>query len=444
MWSEGDGKSVIPRWEHGHTGGEEAMETGIEEIRRQSRAYPRVENLMRNMNRESLIAMHLKQPEKKAKGVDGIGKAEYSKNLEGNIANLLERMKRFSYRPLPVRRTYIPKANGKMRPLGIPSYEDRLVQGVMADILNAVYEERFLDCSYGFRAGRSAHDVVRIIQKAGFRERVNYVLEADIKGFFDNVDHDWLIRFLEHDIADKNLIRYIKRFLIAGVMEGTQLQDSDKGTPQGGLISPVLANVYLHYVLDLWFEKAVKPRLIGYSCYVRYADDFLILFENRDDAERVLEAIRVRMEKFSLELAEEKTKILPFGRLKGTRECFDFLGFTFSNSKTRTGYYRVQVSTSKKKLKAKRQAVKEWLRGRMHKPIDETMRLLNLKLQGHCNYYGVNGNLRAVCSFYVYVKRRLLVLLRHRSQKDMYAWEKLERIWKHYITPPTIKVQIWG
>ena len=420
------------------------METGIEEIRRQSRAYLRVENLMRNMNRESLVAMHLKQPAKKAKGVDGVSKAEYGENLEENIGNLLERMKRFSYRPLPVRRTYIPKANGKMRPLGIPSYEDRLVQGVMADILNAVYEERFLDCSYGFRAGRNAHDVVRAIDNAVMRNNVNYVLEADIKGFFDNVDHDWLIRFLEHDIADKNLIRYIKRFLIAGVMEGTQLQDSDKGTPQGGLISPVLANVYLHYVLDLWYEKAVKPRLIGYSCYVRYADDFLILFENRDDAERVLEAIRVRMEKFSLELAEEKTKILPFGRLKGTRESFDFLGFTFSNSKTRTGYYRVQVSTSKKKLKAKRQAVKEWLRERMHKPVDETMELLNLKLQGYCNYYGVSGNLKSIAKFYRYVLRRFMITMRRRSQKDRFPWPKLQRIWDYYITPPSIKVQIWG
>ena len=419
------------------------METGIEEIRRQSRTYARVENLMRNVNRESLIAIHLKQPAKKAKGVDGVSKAEYGKNLEENIGNLLERMKKFSYRPLPVRRTYIPKANGKMRPLGIPSYEDRLVQGVMADILNAVYEERFLDCSYGFRAGRSAHDVVRAINNAIMYRRVNYVLEADIKGFFDNVNHEWLIKFLEHDIADKNFIRYIKRFLIAGVMEGTKLQDSDKGTPQGGLISPVLANVYLHYVLDLWFEKAVKPKLRGYSCYVRYADDFLILFENRDEAERVLEAIKVRMEKFSLELAEEKTKILPFGRFKGTKESFDFLGFTFSNGKTRNGYFRLQVSTSKKKLKAKRQAVKEWLRERMHKPIDETMRLLNLKLQGHCNYYGVNGNLKAICSFYDYVKRRFLITMRRRSQKDRFAWEKLQRIWKYYITPPSVKVRIW-
>ncbi len=420
------------------------METGIEEIRRQSRAYPRVENLMRNVNRESLIAMHQKQPAKKAKGVDGVSKAEYGENLEENIGNLLKRMKRFSYRPLPVRRTYIPKANGKMRPLGIPSYEDRLVQGVMADILNAVYEGRFLDCSYGFRAGRNAHDAVRAIDNAVMRSKVNYVLEADIKGFFDNVDHDWLIRFLEHDIADKNLIRYIKRFLTAGVMEGTQLQDSDKGTPQGGLISPVLANVYLHYVLDLWFEKAVKPKLRGYSCYVRYADDFLVLFENRDEAERVLEAIRVRMEKFSLELAEEKTKILPFGRLKGTRESFDFLGFTFSNGKTRNGYYRIQVSTSKKKLKVKRQAAKEWLRVRMHKPVDETMKLLNLKLQGHCNYYGVSGNLKSIAKFYRYVLRRFMITMRRRSQKDRFPWSKLQRIWDYYITPPSIKVRIWS
>ena len=420
------------------------METGIEGIRRHTRAYPRVENLMRNVDRESLIAMHLKQPAKKAKGVDGVSKAEYGENLEENIGNLLERMKKFSYRPLPVRRTYIPKANGKMRPLGIPSYEDRLVQGVMADILNAVYEERFLDCSYGFRAGRSAHDVVRAIDNAVMHRKVNYVMEADIKGFFDNVDHSWLIKFLEHDIADKNFIRYIKRFLIAGVMEGTELQDSDKGTPQGGLISPVLANVYLHYVLDLWFEKAVKPKLKGYSCYVRYADDFLILFERRDEAERVLEVARDRMKKFSLELAEEKTKILPFGRFRGTKESFDFLGFTFSNGKTRSGYYRMQAYTSKKKLKAKRQAVKQWLRERMHKPVDETMRLLNLKLQGHCNYYGVNGNLRNITKFYGYVLRRFMVIMRRRSQKDRFPWAKLQRIWDYYITPPRIKVQIWN
>jgi len=246
-----------------------------------------------------------------------------------------------------------------MRPLGIPAYEDRLVQGVMANLLNEVYEERFLDCSHGFRPRRKAHDVVRSINQTIMIKKVNYVLEADIKSFFDNVDHGWLMKFLAHDIQDKNFLRYVKRFLIAGIMEGTEVRDSDRGTPQGGQISPVLANVYLHYVLDLWFEKAVKPKLRGEAYYVRYADDFLILFQYENEARTVMEALGNRLGKFSLEVAEEKTRILPIGRFKGTKEDFDFLGFTFYNTGTRGGKYRLGVRTSKKKLKAKKQTAKE-------------------------------------------------------------------------------------
>ena len=237
------------------------MATKAEGIREQSAKYPRVENLMHNVNEETLMSEHRKQNRKKAVGVDGVSKDRYDENAEENIRELVKRMKKFQYKPLPVKRVYIPKANGKKRPLGLPSYEDKLVQGVMADILNDVYEPRFLDCSYGFRENRNAHQVVRYINQTIMCRKVNYVLEADIKGFFDNVDHDWLMKFLEHDIADKNFLRYIKRFLIGGIMEGTELKESDRGTPQGGLISPVLANVYLHYVLDLWFEKGIKPRL---------------------------------------------------------------------------------------------------------------------------------------------------------------------------------------
>ena len=365
------------------------MATKAEGIREQSAKYPRVENLMHNVNEETLMSEHRKQNRKKAVGVDGVSKDRYDENAEENIRELVKRMKKFQYKPLPVKRVYIPKANGKKRPLGLPSYEDKLVQGVMADILNDVYEPRFLDCSYGFRENRNAHQVVRYINQTIMCRKVNYVLEADIKGFFDNVDHDWLMKFLEHDIADKNFLRYIKRFLIGGIMEGTELKESDRGTPQGGLISPVLANVYLHYVLDLWFEKGIKPRLKGEGYYVRYADDFLIMFQYENEAGKVMQALIPRLGKFGLEVAEDKTRILPIGRFKGTKEDFDFLGFTFYNTKTRTGKYRVGVRTSKKKLKAKKQAVKAWLKTRLTKPVADTMKTLAAVIRGHCNYYGV-------------------------------------------------------
>ena len=383
---------------------------------------------MHNVNEQTLMVEHKKQARKKATGIDGVDKTAYDRNAEENIRKLVTEMKKFQYRPQAVRRTYIPKANGKMRPLGIPAYEDRLVQGVMAGLLNDVYEVRFLDCSYGFRPKRSAHDVVRYINQTIMTKKVNYVLEADIKGFFDNVNHDWLMKFLAHDIQDKNFLRYIKRFLIAGIMEGTELTNSDRGTPQGGLISPVLANVYLHYVLDLWFDKAVKPKLQGEAYYVRYADDFLILFQYENEAKRVMEALKPRLGKFSLEVAEEKTRILPIGRYKGTKEDFDFLGFTFYNTKTRSGKYRLGIRSSKKKLKAKRQAAKAWLRTRLTKPVAETMKLLAAVIRGHCNYYGISGNFRAIQNFWYYLKYSTYRMLNRRDQKGKLKYPKFLRI----------------
>lgn len=420
------------------------MATKAEGIREQSAKYPRVENLMHNVNEETLMSEHRKQNRKKAVGVDGVSKDQYDENAKENIRELVERMKKFQYKPLPVKRVYIPKANGKKRPLGLPSYEDKLVQGVMADILNDVYEPRFLDCSYGFRENRNAHQVVRYINQTIMCRKVNYVLEADIKGFFDNVDHDWLMKFLEHDIADKNFLRYIKRFLIGGIMEGTELKESDRGTPQGGLISPVLANVYLHYVLDLWFEKGIKPRLKGEAYYVRYADDFLIMFQYENEARKVMQALIPRLGKFGLEVAEDKTRILPIGRFKGTKEDFDFLGFTFYNTKTRTGKYRVGVRTSKKKLKAKKQAAKAWLRTRLTKPVADTMKTLAAVIRGHCNYYGVNGNFHAIQNFWKYLKYATYRMLNRRDQKGKFRYEKYLRVWNYYVAELHLTKDIWN
>ena len=415
-------------------------------IRYQSKVYPTVQTIMHRVNEETLMMEHLKQNPKKATGVDGVTKSEYDRNAEENIAGLVQRMKKFSYKPQPVRRTYIPKGNGKLRPLGIPSYEDKLVQGVMAGLLAEVYEGRFRESSYGFREGRSAHDVVRIIDRAIMRGKVNYILEADIKGFFDNVNHDWLMKFLEHDIEDKNFLRYIKRFLIAGVMEGTERQESDKGTPQGGLISPVLANVYLHYVLDVWFEDRVRKSLKGEAQYVRYADDFLMMFQYEEDGKAVMEALKERLNKFSLEVAEEKTRILPFGRIKGTpNEDFDFLGFTFYNAKTRKGNYRVGMKTSKKKMTAKKKAIKEWLRKQMTQPVNVTLQALNRKLRGHYGYYGVNGNYRKLKDFSLYVFYTTYRMLTRRSQKARrLKAEKFQELWDTYVTEPHLMVNIWA
>lgn len=249
------------------------MKNDYSEITRQLGKYKNVQGLMRYINVESLKEQHEKQSEYKAVGIDKVTKSEYEKNLTENLTVLIDRMKSFSYHPQPVKRVYIPKANGKLRPLGIPSYEDKLVQGVMAEILNEIYEPIFLDCSYGFRPGRDCHQAIKQLDEYIMRGKTNYIVDADIKGFFDHVNHEWLIKFLEHEIKDKTFIRYIKRFLKAGIMDKGNYQESEEGTPQGGLISPILANVYLHYVLDLWFELYIKVKCKGKCHLVRYADD---------------------------------------------------------------------------------------------------------------------------------------------------------------------------
>ena len=404
----------------------------------------KLQTIMHKVNKETLKEQHKKQQKNKASGIDKITKEEYDKNLSNNLDNLLKRMKSFSYKPQPVRRTFIPKANGKLRPLGIPSYEDKLVQGAMSEILNEIYENIFLDCSYGFRPKRNCHDVIKYIDNTIMTRKVNFIVEADIKGFFDNVSHEWLMKFLELVIQDKNFLRYIKRFLKSGYMEEMKRYESDMGTPQGGLISPVLANVYLHYALDLWIEKIVKPRCKGEVHYVRYADDFIVMFQYREEAERFLNALSKRLNKFNLELELTKTRIIPFGKYFGTKENFDFLGFTFYNGTTSKGKYRPIIRTSKKKLKQKGQNVKKWLHENMHTPIAVVGEKLKIKVIGHYIYYGINGNYEGLIKFYEYIKRTWFKTLRKRGQKRKIKHKDFDRIWKWLDIPkPKIYVNIW-
>ena len=420
------------------------MENERKDIKYYAQRNIKVENLIHLVNKERLKEQHRKQQKNKASGIDKVTKEEYDKNLEENIENLIERMKKFSYKPLPVRRTYIPKANGKLRPLGIPAYEDKLVQGIMADVLNEVYECKFLNNSYGFRPNRSCHQAIREINQRIMINKVNYILDCDIKGFFDNVDHKWLMKFLEHDIKDKAFLRYINRFLISGYMEDMKYYETDKGTPQGGLISPVLANVYLHYVLDLYFEKYIKPRLKGEAYLVRYADDFLIMFQYEEEARKVYKLLITRLAKFGLEMEQEKTRIVPFGRYKGTNETFDFLGFMHYNGKTRTGKYTVGHKISKKKRKSKQQAITKWIKEHRAYKFIETIKLLNKKLIGLYAYYGINGMLKELYKIYFHTIYALRNSIFRRSQRklDKRTFNKI--LIRVPIAKPKIYQDIWG
>ena len=403
-------------------------------IEKADRTDRKVQNLASYINVESLKAMHKKMDAKKAVGIDKVTKEEYEKNLNENLESLVAKMKSGAYKPHPSRRVYIPKDNnGKVRPLGISSYEDKLVEAVIAEILTQVYEPKFYDFSYGFRPSRSCHMAVREVIKDVQLYKTSWVVEADIKGFFDHVSHEWLIKMLEHDIADKKFISIIEKFLEAGIMDNGIYSDTIEGTPQGNGASPMLANIFLHYVLDNWFDVVVRRHSNGECYIVRYADDFICCFQYPNDAEWFVRNLRQRFAKYGLSLAEEKTRILEFGRYAarkraerglGKPETFDFLGFTFYCSmNTERTFYRCKVKTSRKKLRNKIRAMKEWIRNHRNMPLEWLFKKVNEKLRGHYQYYGVTDNIVECKRFLRQTTWYLYKYLNRRSQKRSYNHE---------------------
>ena len=381
-------------------------------------------------------------------GVDGVTWVMYGENLEDNLKDLSARLERGAYRARPVKRIYIPKPDGRERPIGITCLEDKIVQRATVEVLNAVYEEDFQGFSFGFRPQRSQHDALDAVTVALERHKVNWVLDADIQGFFDTIDHDWMIRFLEHRIGDRRVVRNIKKWLNAGVLEDTMWRESDEGTPQGGVISPLLANIYLHYVLDLWVHQWRGRKARGELHIVRYADDFIVGFQYREDAERFLAELGERLEKFGLKLNAEKTRLLRFGRFAdkdsgrrggGKPGTFDFLGFTHICGKTRKGAFCVLRITKAKKKRAKLAELSKEMRRRMHHRVRDTGAWLRQVLIGHYQYYGVPRNMRAMSSFRHHVLEIWRRMLRRRSQKkNKVTWDYMERLAQRWLPKPRI------
>ncbi len=435
----------------------EMVATKLQRIGEKARkeAGCRFTSLFHLMNEEMLRECFKELRKDAASGIDKVTKEAYGKNLDENLKELVQKLHRMSYIPLPVRRVYIPKpGSSKRRPLGIPALEDKLVQAGLTRILSAIYEQDFIDDSYGFRPGRGCHDALRALSNEVEGCRVHYIVDADIKGFFDNVDHDWMIQFLGHRIADKRVLRYVKRFLKSGIMEEGKATASDKGTPQGGIISPVLANIYLHYSLDLWFTRVFQKGCNGQSRMIRYADDFVMCFERQPDAIRFRQELDLRLSKFSLEISPEKTKTIEFGpcaqskakRRGGKTETFDFLGFTHYCSRSRNGRkFRMKRITSSKKFTTKIRMFRDWLKANRTLPTGELMDKVASKLRGHFAYYGVTDNSKGINRFADEVRRLLYKWLNRRSQRGSMNWEKFNLFLKKYPLPrPRIMVNLFA
>ena len=406
-------------------------------------------SLAHYLNREFLKDCYNHLDRNKAVGVDSVSWEEYGQELGNNIDALVSKLKSKVYKPLPSKRVYIPKGNNELRPLGISAIENKIVESAITRILGSIYEVDFLPFSYGFRPNKNAHQALKVIGDSINFKPINYVIEADIKGFFDNVEHDLLVNFLRVRIKDSSLLSLIERFLKAGYIDDARLVDTDKGTPQGSILSPMLSNVFLHYVLDEWFNDVVQKHTMGYVELVRYADDFIILAQNESDATRMLRALQNRFAKYKLQLHPDKTSIFSFGRNekpKSIREnrkanTFDFLGFTHYCDKARKGHFKVGRKTSAKKFRAKAKELNLWLKSIRNLVLTKDWwKVLRAKLLGHYEYYGVSENYASIYKFYKLAIRLAKKWLNRRSQKKAMNWTKMYQYIAFYPLPkPRIK-----
>ena len=408
--------------------------------------------LLHHVDVDALARAFERLRRKAAPGVDGMKVTAYEAQLEDNLRALHARLHGGLYWPLPARRTYIPKADGGKRPLGVLALEDKIVQGAVAEVLNAVYEADFCDCSFGFRPMRSPHDALRMVHAAIMTERVNWIVEADIRNFFGQVDHGWLIRMLELRIADPRILRLIRQWLRAGVLEDGVYTETVEGTPQGAGISPLLANVYLHYALDLWARQWEGRHATGRMRLVRFADDYLLTFERREDAERMLAALPDRLAKFGLCLHEGKTRLVRFGRYaatdrakrgEGRPETFDFLGFTHYCGTTRKGRFMVMRKTQRTRMIRKLKELRREMKLRRHASLLAQRKWLAAVLRGHYGYFGITGNGRSIACFHIQIVKWWRWVLRRRGQRPKLPWERFNAILERFTLPRPRIVHNW-
>lgn len=426
------------------TKGSDPISTRLERIAALARQFPDspLTTLSHHIDIEWLREAHRRTRKDGAPGIDGQSADEYAVDLEGNLQRLLERAKSGMYRAPPVRRTYIPKGNNERRPLGIPTFEDKVLQRAVAMVLEAVYEQEFCDCSFGFRPGRSQHGALDAIQETATRTAGGWVIELDIKSYFDSIDHRRLQEVLRHRVRDGVIVRLIGKWLNAGVMEDGALRQSDVGTPQGGVISPLLANIYLHTVLDVWFEREVLPRMRGPARLVRYADDAVMLFAKEEDARRVMAVLPKRFEQYGLTLHPEKTRMVAFERPdRPSRDdddgpaspgTFNFLGFTIYWRRSPSGRWNVRMRTAKDRFRRALTKIVEWCKVNRHAPLNEQRRALNQQLRGHYGYYDRRGNRDRLWALRRRVEREWKRWLSLRSQRARLTWEAMGRLLKQY------------